>query len=681
MEGLNHFFRLCFLSASEVVLFMCGNRMKRKIAAIIVLLYFTSFLSLNAQWARTYGGSEDDYAYSIQRTNDGGYIVVGAAVSFSDDVGDIWVLKLSSDGTVEWQKIYGKSDQYGPDEAYSVQQTTDGGYIVGGYLEISYDIWILKLSSNGNIEWQKSYNTSGGEIHSIQQTTDGGYIVVWEPSYYSEGYDYDISVLKLASDGSVEWQKTYGGYSSERAHSIQQTSDGGYIVAGEAHSFGAGSGDVWVLKLASDGTIEWQKTYGGYNSEEAYSIQQTGDGGYIVAGEARSFGVGNKDIWVLKLASGGSIEWQKTYGGDSQEEAYSIRQTTDGGYIVAGETESFGVEDTDIWVLKLASDGSIEWQKTYGGDSQEEAYSIRQTTDGGYIVAGSTDTYGAGKYDFLILKLSSNGDIDPACNFVKESNAAVSDTSIDPADTGIIPLDIDLTYQDTDVTPQESEVLVYSLCFGQRTLILSATSGGTTIPPPGTYVYDHAMRIDLRAFPDDGFNLNEWSGDASGRYNPIAITMDSDKSVQANFTPYPAEWEKVKKTPCFIATAAYESPSHPHVRILRDFRDKYLLTNTFGLELVDLYYKYSPFAANLIETNKGLKVVVRINLLPLVAVCFLIVNFGPVISGVILFSIFVFPFLFIPFFRWRMSRKKAQSVDKNIKTGFGSSGFREREIR
>jgi uncharacterized delta-60 repeat protein len=642
--------------------------MKSKIAAIIFILSFTSFLSLNAQWARTYGGSEDDYAYSIQQTTDGGYVVAGMAKSFGDESedGDIWILKLASDGTVEWQKTYGMYDVYGDDEVYSIQQTNDGGFIVGGYYSDSNDCWILKLSSSGDIEWQKSYESRFREIQSVNQTSDGGYIVVLgEFSYYSVGLDYDSYVFKLASDGSVEWQKAYGDYSSERSRSIQQTGDGGYVVAGRTESFGAGSGDIWVFKLASDGSVEWQKTYGGSRNEEASSIQQTTDGGYIVAGEAQSTGVGDTDIWVLKLASDGSVEWQKTYGGDSREEAYSIQQASDGGYIVAGKTESFVVENTDIWVLKLASDGTVEWQKTYGGSEKEEAYSIRQTIDGGYIVAGSTETYGAGNHDFLILKLSPNGDIESSCSAVKESNATVSDTSIDPVDTDVVPEDTAFTFQDTDVTPQESEALVYSLCFGQRTLTLSATSGGTTEPPPGTYVYEQAMRIDLRAYSDDGFNLNEWSGDASGRYNPISITMDSDKSIQANFTPYPIEWEKVKKTPCFIATAAYESPSHPHVRILQDFKDKYLMNGKFGLELVSIYYKYSPFVANLIETNNGLKVVVRIYLLPLVAICFSVVNFGPVITGIMLFFIFAFPILFVLFFRGKTTRKKAQIVNKN----------------
>jgi len=358
--------------------------MKIKILVIIILLYFTSFLSLNAQWAKTYGGSEDDYAFSIQQTSDGGYVVAGVTESFFDESADIWILKLASDGTIEWQKTYGRDHG---DGAYSIQQTSDGGYVVAGYYpSVGWNIWVLKLSSDGNIEWQKYYrgNYDQERGRSIQQTTDGGYIVASDPVHWDQPEsDYDISVSKLTSNGDIEWYKTYRGSENDHAYSIQQTTEGGYVVAGETESFGAGNSDIWILKLASDGTIEWQKTYGGYASDGANSIRQTVDGGYVVAGQSNSFGAGNSDIWVLKLASDGTVEWQKTYGGSQKDDAYSIQQTSDGGYVVAGQTDSFGAGSIDIWVLKLASDGTVEWQKTYGGYASDAAGSIqRQLMEG-----------------------------------------------------------------------------------------------------------------------------------------------------------------------------------------------------------------------------------------------------------------------------------------------------------
>ncbi|MDE2180364.1 MAG: hypothetical protein KGJ40_05895, partial [candidate division NC10 bacterium] len=235
----------------------------------------------------------------------------------------------------------------------------------------------------------KTYGGANDDwIGSIRQTTDGGYIVAGYTTSFGAG-NADAWVLKLDATGAVQWQKTYGGVGYDEATSIQQTTDGGYIVAGYTNSFGAGYQDAWVLKLDSTGTVVWQQTYGGTDYDYATSIQQTTDGGYIVAGRTRSFGgAGFDDAWILKLNSTGTVEWQKTYGGTGGDEATSIQQTTDGGYIVAGST-SFGAGNADAWVLKLDAVGAVQWQRTYGGAANDYATSIHQTADGGYIVSGT----------------------------------------------------------------------------------------------------------------------------------------------------------------------------------------------------------------------------------------------------------------------------------------------------
>jgi len=181
-----------------------------------------------------------------------------------------------------------------------------------------------------------------------------------------------ISIFLLTGIASASyWAKAYGGNSWDSAfsvHSVRQTSDGGFIVAGYTDSFGAGSSDFWVLKLDADGNVSWQKTYGGSSYDHAESIQQTADGGYIVAGRTNSFGAGNYDLLVLKLDASGNVLWQKTYGGEQMDGAFSVQQTSDGGYIIGGMTESFNVESGDAWVLKLDGNGNVQWQKTYGGN-------------------------------------------------------------------------------------------------------------------------------------------------------------------------------------------------------------------------------------------------------------------------------------------------------------------------
>lgn len=330
---------------------------------------------------------------------------------------------FSQTPTVEWQKCLGGTSY---ELAKSIQSTTDGGYIIAGSAYSAngdvvgnhgaYDAWIVKLSSNGTLEWQKALGgTSDDYANSIRQTTDGGYVVAG----YTNSINGDVSgnhgsndlwVVKLSNSGLIEWQKALGGTSSELANSIQQTADGGYIVAGYTFSsngdvtgfHGGFVTDVWIVKISSIGVLEWQKALGGTDYDEVFSIQQTTDGGYIGAGFTGSTNGdvtgnhGNRDAWVVKLSSSGSLEWQKALGSTNNDLANSIRQTLDGGYILAGYAGANNGDvsgnhgSNDAWIAKLSSSGIVEWQKSLGGTDVDIANSIQQTMEGGYIVAGYT---------------------------------------------------------------------------------------------------------------------------------------------------------------------------------------------------------------------------------------------------------------------------------------------------
>ena len=398
-------------------------------------------------WAQTYGGDGADYAYSARQTSDGGYIVAGSTSSFGAGGDDFGVLKLTSAGDIEWQKTYGGE---GTDCAYSIEPTSDGGYIIAGKTNSfgagDYDFWVLKLNSIGNIQWQKAYGAAGNDCaYSIQQTSDGGYITAGKTSSSGAGGD-DFWVLKLDPSGNIYWQKTYGGGFNDCAYSIEETTEGGYIVAGKTESFGAGGSDFWVLKLYSNGNTEWQRAYGGDGDDCAYSVQQTSVGGYILAGKTNSFGAGDYDFWVLKLDPVGKIQWQRTYGGTEVDYASAVHLTSGERYILAGYTESFGAKGGDFWVLMLTPDGDLEWQKTCGGASLDSASSIQQTSDGGYIVAGRTASFGAAGGNFWLLKLDPNGLIGSECPLIG-SSAAVS------AATDAAGVDIEIAANATAVTP------------------------------------------------------------------------------------------------------------------------------------------------------------------------------------------------------------------------------------
>ncbi|OAA31353.1 hypothetical protein AT15_07600 [Kosmotoga arenicorallina S304] len=381
------------------------------------------------QWQRCLGGSSYDYAISIIQTNDGGYVVAGWTASNDGDVSgnhgyyDYWVVKLNNTGAIQWQKCLGGSYN---DWAKSVYQTNDGGYVVAGITYSSdgdvsgnhgySDYWVVKLDSTGNIQWQKCLGGSYNDwAESIIQTSDGGYVVAG----FTESNDGDVTgnhgerdywVVKLDGTGDIQWQRCLGGSGDDYAWSIIQTRDGGYVVAGITYSNdGDVSGnhgyyDYWVVKLNNTGAIQWQKCLGGSSYDYAISIIQTNDGGYVVAGWTASNdgdvsgNHGYYDYWVVKLNNTGAIQWQKCLGGSSYDFVYSIIQTNDGGYVVAGYTDSNDGDVSgnhgglDYWVVKLDSTGAIQWQKCFGGSNNDYAYSIYQTSDGGYVVAGYTDS-------------------------------------------------------------------------------------------------------------------------------------------------------------------------------------------------------------------------------------------------------------------------------------------------
>ncbi len=350
---------------------------------------------------------------------------------------------------VNWQRVLGGS---GEDVAYSVQQTTDGGYIVAGWTgsddgivdghQGDDDVWIVKFDSDGNIQWQKCLGgTLEDKAYSIYLTTDGGYILAGSTGSNDgdvsgkHGED-DVWIVKLNSSGDIEWQKCLGGNHYEEAYSVQQTTDGGYIIAGYSISndgdltVNNGWVDVWIVKLDSNGSIEWQRSIGGSEEDLAYSIRQTSDGGYIVAGQTwsndgdLSGNHGGYDALIVKLDSNGNIEWKKCLGGTLDEYATNIQQTEDGGYIFVGSNSSNDGDvsdnrgNSDVWLVKLNSDGSIKWQRSIGGSNDDSANGLYQTRDGGYIVAGQTwsndgDVSGSkGFCNIWIVRLNSNGNIE-----------------------------------------------------------------------------------------------------------------------------------------------------------------------------------------------------------------------------------------------------------------------------
>jgi hypothetical protein len=259
------------------------------------------------------------------------------------------------------------------------------------------------------VVWGKIFGGKHVDMaHAVQQTSDGGYIVAGDTHSSGSG-NGDLYIMKLDPQGSMIWERTFGGESLDGAESVRQTSDGGYIVAGGTRSFGSGKGDAYILKLDQKGDKVWEKTFGGKEWDDAHAIRQTSDGGYIVAGGTRSFGSGKGDAYILKLDQKGAKVWEKTFKGNGSADTLSIQQTSDGEYIAAGRTYSFSSGKGEAYILKLDEKGNRLWEKTFEGKGRCVTRCVQQTADGGYILVGQTSSMKADEGEAYILKLDEKG--------------------------------------------------------------------------------------------------------------------------------------------------------------------------------------------------------------------------------------------------------------------------------
>jgi predicted secreted protein len=317
----------------------------------------------------------------------------------------------------EWIKAYGGANS---EVARSVIQTSDGGYLLTGETASfgagGKDFWLVKTDASGNMEWNNTYGGASNDMAFSVVEAGDGYTLTGRTNSFGVGIA-DFWLVKVDSSGNHEWNKTYGGSGADAARCVINTGDGGYVLAGFTQSFGAGGQDFWLVKVDSSGNHEWNKTYGGSGADAARCVINTGDGGYILTGETNSFGSGDTDFWLVKVDSSGNHEWNKTYGGSGAENAFSVVKTGDGGYALAGRTGSFGEGRLDFWLVKVDSSGGHEWNKTYGGAGNDPAHSMVEanlvkTGDGGYVLAGFTQSFGAGGQDGWLIKTDAAGNME-----------------------------------------------------------------------------------------------------------------------------------------------------------------------------------------------------------------------------------------------------------------------------
>lgn len=403
---------------------------------------------------KTLGGSVNESGRSVVATNDGGYAIAGFTQSIDGDIAttkstiqyDFWVLKFDNQDNIQWQKTYGGTKD---DKAYKLIQTNDNGFVIAGYAKSDDidatsnngfdDVWIVKIDTNGSIIWQTNTGFSGTDQgFSVIQTSDGGYFLGSildvtasggagnsKSSAKHAGGDY--WGVKLNANGSVQWRKYFGGANTDTCYDVTETSDG-YLLVGSSDSNDVdiknskGSYDFWIVKIDKNGTLLWEKSFGGSEIDEARAITQTNDGNFIIVGDTRSSDKdviknnGGADVWAIKITTQGELLWQKNYGGSSFDVGYSIRKTLDNSFIISGSSRSadnnfINKGQNDALIMKIDTSGKLLWQKTVGGSEIDFCYDATELTNGNIIAVGESNsnnqdiTTNKGFSDLLIIKL------------------------------------------------------------------------------------------------------------------------------------------------------------------------------------------------------------------------------------------------------------------------------------
>ena len=390
--------------------------------------------SLTIDVIKTLGGTKNDAFSSIKKTTDGGFIAVGYAQSSDFDISnknndsyDYWVVKFDAANTVEWSKTFGGSDD---DRARDILQLSDGSFLVTGFsrsndLDVTvnsgnYDFWVVKINFDGTLVWEKSFGFSGADqSYIIKQTSDGNFLLGGSLDVTASGGQGnsktskrhaggDYWLLKIDANGNKLWSRYYGGQFTDTLLDISETENGNYILTGYSDSSDTdisnnlGEYDFWIVKVNNTGDLIWERNFGGSQIDEAFSITKTTDNHFLIAGNTRSadkdvtLNNGSSDIWVIKINSDGTLIWERNFGGTSFDNANKIISAERGGFYVVGSSRSSDIDaasnfgNKDVWILKIDATGNLQWQKNIGGSNLDEASSVIELQNGSLIVSGES---------------------------------------------------------------------------------------------------------------------------------------------------------------------------------------------------------------------------------------------------------------------------------------------------
>ncbi len=394
--------------------------MKTCLLALTAILFLGTMASAqppDTMWTHAYGGGGQDIAFGVASISDGGFVAVGRSRSFSSDYG-IFAVRVDAMGDTLWTRTYGGASF---DQAAGVCEVSGNDFLIVGstasYGAGSYDAYVIRISSAGDTLWTRTYGTPSLDYgYAIVPSADGGFALAGSTT--TPGQSLNALLLKADANGNVIWQHSYGGTNVDEAFSLQQTSDNGYLLGGRSVPPGGVRPDMFAVRTNSAGDTLWTRRYGNEDWEEGAGAVETMDGGVFIAGWKQSISNNDNNFFVVRANANGNQQWSATYGGAFLDRATALRQSSDGGCILAGYTLSSGAGASDYYFLKFDTEGDTTWSRTCGGLGEDILYALDVTSDGGYIAAGMSSSYGQGGGDFWLVRLPGFAGV---AGFVRDS--------------------------------------------------------------------------------------------------------------------------------------------------------------------------------------------------------------------------------------------------------------------
>ena len=404
---------------------------------LIIILLLSLSCPIHAQpeieWAKTYGGRHNDVCYSLTQTADGGFALAGVTYSFGAGRGDYWLVRTDEDGDSLWSRTFGGGEL---DQCHSIVATADDGFALAGFtsrwnerFEINDDdFWLVRTDENGDGLWQRDYGRGHTEhCHSLVETDDGGFVLAGLTGYwdYVHLFVADFLLVKTSRIGNSLGMTTYGEVEgNEASNSLIQTADGGFALAGFAEPVPTGPADFWLVRTTGNRQCVWVNTYGGEGNESAAAVIQTNDGGFALAGYTE-FPDAGRNFFLVRTNENGDSLWSRNYNARGFDNATSLIHTPDGGFVIGGSTSSSAGGVKDFWLVRTDSNGESIWSSTYGGRGDDICTSIIQTADGGFVLAGYTDSYGVGGADFWLVRTEPDPVSVPGSDFIPHPSSLI----------------------------------------------------------------------------------------------------------------------------------------------------------------------------------------------------------------------------------------------------------------